>query len=381
MSQKSIFKVPFFVPELGNDEDQAVLSVMRSKWLTSGEQSIKFESEFRNFVDCEYAVSVSSCSAALILALEALNIPAGSEVIVPSLTFVSTVNSILHCGLVPVFVDVEYDTHNISLEALESKISLNTKAIIAVHFAGAPCDLLELRLFCDRYSLYLIEDAAHALPAQYKDSKIGSCQFSDITCFSFYSNKTLTTGEGGMVTTNNIKIAEAVELLRSHCMDRHAWNRFSQQSKTWKYDISGLGHKFNLSDLNAAIGRIQLTKQNKFAEKRTKAETAYRKILEGLDYLELTKQFPKNKSACHLFQIKVENRDNLFDYLKSQGISCSVHYTPVHLMTYYQHISKNINSLKNTEKIGARVLSLPLYPSINNEEIEYVCNRIMKYYE
>jgi dTDP-4-amino-4,6-dideoxygalactose transaminase len=376
----NITSIPFFTPSLEADEKQALIATFDTGWLTTGEESRLFEAEFSEFVGADYAISTSSCSAALILALESLKLPHGSEVLVPSLTFVSTVNAILHCGLVPIFVDVDLHDHNISVPKLHDKITKNTRALICVHFAGEPCELESLRMFCDDHTLFLIEDAAHALPAHYKGSKIGSCLYSDMTCFSFYANKTLTTGEGGMVTTNNKQVAEYIQLARSHFMDKHAWNRFSTASNTWQYDVSGLGHKFNLPDLNAAIGRVQLMKQDNLCQKRSWAVNSYRNLLGDIEHIELTTPAQTNFSANHLFQIKVSDRNGLFSYLKKNGVSCSVHYTPVHLLSYYRGQGFNTHNLDNTEIIGNRALSLPLFPSMTHEQISIVCHYIKNFY-
>ena len=222
----------------------------------------------------------------------------------------------------------------------------------------------------------MIEDAAHALPSSYNGGNIGSCGYSDITCFSFYSNKTLTTGEGGMITTKSSKIANYCELARSHFMDKSSWNRFDKASQNWKYDATGLGFKYNLADLNAAIGLAQLKTMVSDNDKRAKIARAYYAAFGDHHAIELTACPNGRTSSNHLFQIKIQNRDGLFTALKSQNISCSVHYTPVHQLSFYKSYLKPEQMLPNTDKIGENVLSLPIFPTMTKKQVDYVIEKV-----
>ena len=264
--KNNALKIPFNKTHTSNLEIKAVVKVLKSGWLTMGPKTIEFESEFKKFLGTNNAISMNSATAALHLALKAINLKRNDEVIIPTTTFISTAEVVTYFDAIPVLCDVEESTHNIDVTLIEKLITSNTKAIIPVHFAGQPCDMDEIYSIAEKYNLKVIEDAAHAIPSKYKDMIIGSLPKSDITCFSFYATKTLTTGEGGMATTNNNDYAKSMKINRLHGISRDAWDRYTLKG-SWYYEVVDNGNKYNTTDLNSAIGIVQLKKQNKLLKK------------------------------------------------------------------------------------------------------------------
>jgi len=369
--------IPFHKPHITEKEIDSVIDIMRSGWLTMGSKTIQFEKKFVNNIGCQYAISVNSATSALHLALNAVNVGKGDEVIIPTNTFIATAEAVAYSGAKPVLCDIEYKTHNINFHLIDKLITPRTKAIIPVHFGGIPCNMDQIFKVAYKYNLKVIEDAAHALPSIYKNKKIGT--FSDLVCFSFYATKTLSTGEGGMVATNNKKIAEKVKLQRLHGINGDAWERYKRDND-WYYEVIDLGYKYNTTDIQSAMGLVQLEKLDWMRNQRKIIAEKYKNAFSGkLNFIE---EGINNESSWHLFVIKIGNRDELHQKLKEKGISTSVHFIPIHKHPYY----KNRYSLKDEQFPVANLvfnqsLSLPIYPGLSELEVEYIIKYVLKYAE
>lgn len=361
--------------DLDNEEIKEVVKVLKSKWLSSGEYVKRFEDEFAKYLSVKYAVAVSSCTSALHLVLRALNIKTNDEVIVPSLTFVATVSSVLYVGAKPVFADsISLDNFNISPEDIERKITSKTKVIIVVHYGGYSCDMYQIKKIANKYNLYIVEDAAHAPGAEYKGKKCGT--IGDASCFSFFANKNIATGEGGMVVTNNDKLADKIKLLRSHGMTTTSWDRYKGHS--FSYDVLDLGYNYRSDEIRAAIGLVQLKKLEKNNKKRENIVKFYQNKLKEIKGIEIPFINFKEKSSYHIFPIILSeniNRKEFMEKLKEFGIQTSIHYNPVHKFTYYKKRFGNIKLLI-AEEIGKRVITLPLHPLLKKEDVLYILEKI-----
>ena len=368
-------KIPFHKPHITQNEIDSVVETMQSGWLTMGPKTIEFENVFRAYIDSQFAISVNSATAALHLALNAVGVGNGDEVIIPTNTFIATAEAVVYSRAKPILCDVEENYHNIDINLIEQLITPRTKAIIPVHFGGNPCDMDEIKKIGNHFNLKIIEDAAHALPSSYKNKIIGT--LSDAVCFSFYATKTLTTGDGGMVTTNNSKIAEKIKIQRLHGISGDAWKRYGQNND-WYYEVVDLGYKYNTTDIQASIGIIQLEKLEWMRDERKKIADKYKNAFAGkLNFINENNQ---NKSSWHLFVIKIGNRDELHQKLKEKGISTSVHFIPIHKHPYY----KKIFSLTNEDYPVANLvfeqsLSLPIYPGLGESEVKYIIKYVLEY--
>ena len=371
-------KIPFNKTHMSSLEIKAVVEALKSGWLTMGPKTIEFESKFQNFIGTKNAVSMNSATAALHLALKAINLKRNDEVIIPTTTFVSTAEVVTYFDAIPVLCDVEESTHNIDVTKIKKLITSKTKAIIPVHFAGQPCDMDEIYSIAEKYNLKVIEDAAHAIPSKYKDMSIGSLPKSDITCFSFYATKTLSTGEGGMATTNNDDYAKSMKINRLHGISRDAWDRYTLKG-SWFYEVVDNGNKYNTTDINSAIGIVQLKKQIELLNKRKRISKLYN---DGFaDNSNITLPYIKNdrETSWHLYVIKIEKRDDIIEKLKEFGIGCSVHFIPVHKHPYYKEKYNLINEdYPVANKIFEKSLSLPIFPDMTDREIKYVINEVNK---
>jgi dTDP-4-amino-4,6-dideoxygalactose transaminase len=366
--------IPFHRPSIGQEELRAVREVLESRWLTTGPVTQQFEREFAAFVDCKYAVAVNSCTAALHLALDAVGITAGDEVLVPSYTFAATAEVVVYFGARPVLCDSLPGGFNIDPADAARRITPKTRAIIAVHIAGEPCDLQALRRLAERQSIHLIEDAAHALPASYDGRRIGS--ISEFTAFSFYATKTITTAEGGMLTTNDQEHARRALMMRLHGISGDAWKRYTNHG-SWYYEVVDAGFKSNMPDLLAALGLAQLKKADAFHHRRREIAEMYFQRLSGIEELEMPPKGSVNTThSWHLFILRLRPkmlascRDDLIRQLKQAGIGTSVHFIPLHLHPYYRdRHGYSAGDFPNAEDAFARCISLPIYPDMNDTEV------------
>ena len=374
--------VPLHRPYFDKKEEKEVLDTLRSGWLTTARKTSQFEDEFARYVGSKYAVALNSCTAALHLSLICAGIKPDDEVIVSPFTFAATVNTIIHTGAKPVFVDIEPDTLNIDHTKIKLKISGNTRAIIAVHYGGNACRLDEIFEIARLNKLEVIEDAAHAVAAEYKGRKIGS--ISDFSCFSFYANKNITTGEGGMLTTNNEIIAERAKRLSLHGLSADAWARFDKKGLPL-YEIVEPGFKYNMPDIMAAIGLHQLEKLNMLQKKREKIVQIYNENLNKIKEIDILKPPEYSKSSNYIYVIKLKldmlskNRNEVIGMLKDEGVGVSVHYNSVHLHKYYRD-KYNIedNDFPEAKKASESVLTLPLYPTMTDKEVFFVIEKVEK---
>ena len=369
-------QIPFHKTHTTDEELNAAIEAIKSGWLTMGPKTIEFENAFKEYIESTEAVSMNSATAALHLALKAIELQRGDEVIVPTTTFVATAEVVTYFDAIPVLCDIKESTHNIDVSKIESLITDKTKAIIPVHFAGQPCDMDEIYSIAKKYDLKIIEDAAHAIPSSYKGVKIGNLKKSDITCFSFYATKTLSTGEGGMATTNNVVYAKSMKTNRLHGINKDAWDRYTAK-KSWFYEIVDNGNKYNTTDINASLGLVQLRKQEMLREKRNQIASRYNNAFR--DSVNIVIPFVKSdrETSWHLYVIKIDNRDEVIEKLKEQGIGCSVHFIPIHNHPYY----KEKYGYKNEDypianNVFDRSLSLPIYPDMTDEEVTYIIEKV-----
>jgi dTDP-4-amino-4,6-dideoxygalactose transaminase len=368
--------LPFHVPDIGEEEIQSVVETLRSGWLTTGSKTKQFEAEFAQRVEARHAVALNSCTAALHLALEAVGVTEGDEVIVPTMTFAATAEVVHYLKAKPVLVDCEADTLNIDVAQVEKAISPRTKAIIPVHYAGQPCEMDRILEIARVHHLKVIEDAAHALPARYRGRMVGT--LGDITCFSFYSTKTITTGEGGMATTENTEWAERMRILSLHGISRDAVNRYTPEG-TWYYEICYPGYKYNLTDIAAALGIPQLHKCDHFGAIRRRYATLYNEGFKEIPEVTIPHVADDVEHAWHLYVIQLDlerlriGRNEMIDLLKRQGIGTSVHFIPLHLHPYYRDNYGYLpNNFPMASSVFERIISLPIYPKMTEVEIQYV---------
>ena len=370
-------KIPFHKPHITKKEVDSVIETMQSGWLTMGPKTIQFENKFKENIGSQYAISVNSATSALHLALNAVDVGIGDEVIIPTNTFIATAEAVTYLDAMPVLCDIEKTYHNIDVNLIEKLITPKTKAIIPVHFGGNSCETEKINKLAKKYNLKIIEDAAHALPSFYRNKKIGS--FSDVVCFSFYATKTLSTGEGGMVTTNNKKIAEKVKLQRLHGINGDAWKRY-ERDNDWYYEVIDLGYKYNTTDIQSAMGLVQLEKLEWMRDERKKIAEKYKNAFAGK--LNFINEDNNNESSWHLFVIKIGNRDELHRKLKEKGISTSVHFIPIHKHPYYKiRFNYENKDYPVANNVYEQSLSLPIYPGLDESDAEYIIKYVLEYAE
>ena len=371
-------QVPFHKTHTTQEEIGAVVETIKSGWLTMGPKIAEFENAFKEYIGAKEAVSVNSATAALHLALKAIGLKEGDEVIVPTNTFVATAEVVTYFNAKPILCDIEESTHNIDASKIEALITPKTKAIIPVHFAGQPCDMDEIHQLAQKHHLKVIEDAAHAIPSTYKGVKIGALPKSDITCFSFYATKTLSTGEGGMATTANADFAKNMRINRLHGIDRDAWDRYTAKG-SWYYEIVDNGNKYNSTDINAALGLVQLKKQEMLRSKREAIAKRYMEAFSQNPNIVLPTIKKDRNTSWHLFVIKIPNRDQVIEELKKRGIGCSVHFIPIHKHPYYkERYGYKESDYTVANRVFEQSLSLPIYPDMRDEEIAYVIENVLE---
>jgi perosamine synthetase len=377
MTTKTLnLQVPFHRADLGEEEVTAVSEVIRSGWLTMGPKTFEFQRQFAHYIGASHAVAVSSCTAALHLALEAVGVQRDDEVLVPTTTFTATAEVVTYLEARPVLVDIDPKTLNMDPLDMERKISPRTRAVIPVHFAGTPCDITEILELAAYNNLHVIEDAAHALPAAYKGKTIGT--ISELTAFSFYATKTLTTGEGGMITTENEEYAKRLQVMRLHGIARDAWKRYSSEG-SWFYEVLEAGFKCNLTDLQAALGVVQLEKCDGMSRARERIAQRYCNAFQSVEAVEVPTTSSDRTTSWHLYVLRLNpdqvriGRNQFIHELADRGVGTSVHFIPLHLQPVYQRdYQYKPGDLPIAEREYQRCLSLPIYSGMRDEEIEHV---------
>ena len=364
--------IPYSRPEIGDEERAAVDQVLRSGWLTMGRKTIEFEERIAEYTGTAHAVAVNSCTAALHLSLLGLGIGPGDEVITTPYTFAATGNTIVHAGARPVFVDIELDTANIDPGRIAEAITAKTKAIVPVHYAGLPCDMNAITELAEDHGLSIVEDAAHAIGASYQGRRIGG--IGDATCFSFYATKNLTTGEGGAVTTDDEALAQRLRVLRLHGISRDAWKRYTSEG-SWYYEIETCGWKYNMTDLQAAIGLPQLRKLNGFNMRRREIASRFDATLAGMPGVTIPATRPDRTHIYQVYPLRLSgvDRSGFIEGMAGRGIGCSVHFIPLHLHPFYRDTyGFRLGDFPNAEAFYDAEVSLPLYPVMADEEVERV---------
>lgn len=391
--------IPFALPYVGEEEIDAVVKTMRSGWLTTGPKTNEFETKFADFVGSKYALAVNSATSGLHLALDSIGVTRDDYVIVPTWTFTSTAEVVRYLGANPIFIDVDAKTLNIDVGLLEeevikvrSKYGSKLKAIIPVHFAGRACEMNAIVEIAQKYGLYIVEDAAHALPTTVKCKSItdSTCKsrvvgtIGHITVFSFYATKTITTGEGGMITTNDKKLLERMRVMRLHGINKDVWDRYTSNKPAWYYNVVAAGYKYNLTDIASAIGICQLNKIDWLRKRRKKIATYYNNNFINESSLQIpAKEHDGEIHSWHLYVLRLNievagiDRDNLIEELTANGVGCSVHFIPLHMQTYWKKLYELSESdFPVASREFKRCLSLPIYPSMTDEQARRVTKKV-----
>ena len=372
--------LPFHLPDLGEEEIASVTETLRSGWLTTGPRAAAFESAFAQYIGSRHAVAVNSCTAALQLALAATGVGAGDEVIVPTMTFAATAEVVIHLGAKPVLVDCKPGDLTIDSDYMRAALSPRTKALIPVHYGGHPCAMDEIMEIAREHGLTVIEDAAHALPARYKRRAIGT--IGDLTCFSFYATKTMTTGEGGMITTDRADLIDRLRSLSLHGISKQAWRRYMKDGD-WYYEILAAGYKFNMSDLAAAIGLPQLAKCDRFHRVRTRYARMYSEAFAAMPEIAAPRESEEVQHAWHLYPIRLNlqylriDRAGFIAALKQHDIGASVHFIPLHLHPYYRdRYGYRPGDFPVATQEYARLVSLPIYTRMTESDVRDVIGAV-----
>lgn len=368
--------IPYGHQSIDADDMNTVMRVLQSEWLTTGPLVEEFEKSLCSYTGASHAIAVNSATSALDIAVQALDMPVGSEVISTPFTFAATNNALLYNGMKPVFADIKKTTRNIDPEDIRNKITPKTKAIIFVDYAGHPCDIDEIRNIATEHDLYLIEDAAHALGASYKGKKIGT--LADISVFSFHPVKPITTGEGGAALTDNPDIAERLALLRSHGIKKPD-AATKNQDTAWQYDMKLLGRNYRLTDIQAALGLSQMKKLDQFIQKRNSLAVQYQKELQNVPFIDTPYTDSHVYHGWHLFTVLLKgiDRNRFFGYLRNHGIGVNVHYIPTYRLSYYrEHFPTDFSRYPVTEDVFSHIITLPLYPGITKENLQHIVETI-----
>ena len=382
--------IPFHRPSIGEEEITEVAETLRSGWLTTGPRATRFEREFREYVGAPYSIAVNSATAGLHLALAGLQIGPGDEVITTPMTFCATVQAILHVRAIPVLADIGSDG-NIDPEEIRKCITNRTRAIIPVHLAGLPCQMNVIWALARERGIHVIEDAAHAAGTHYEGRPIGSgpaeaAAASDAVAFSFYATKNLTTGEGGMITTHRPGLAETMRMLSLHGTSQDAWDRYGDHGN-WHYDVLAQGFKYNLSDIQAAIGIHQLQKLEGFIERRTLYAGMYNRALAGIEEVELPPDSPSGRHAWHLYILRLNlprlkiDRSEFIRELRRKGVATSVHFIPIPLLHFFAQLQLAHATCPRALCLYPRIVSLPLYPAMTEEQVHYVAQCVREILE
>lgn len=372
--------IPYGRHSIDDDDINEVIKVLKSDWITTGPKIKEFEDDICTYIGTKHCTIVNSGTSALDIAVQSLDLPEGSEIITTPFTFVATSNAIIYNGHKPIFADICSDTFNIDPEDIRRKITKNTKAIIYVDYAGQPCGIKEIKEIANEFDLYLIEDACHAIGAEYENKKVGN--FADLTIFSFHPVKHITTGEGGAVITDNKELYEKLSILRIHGIDKNTMDRYGPYA-SWSYDMKYLGRNYRITDFQAAIGISQLRKLDGFIKKRSELAETYNKLLDKVGFVRLPIVKNNIKHAWHIYTILLNesiNRNDFFKYMRTANIGVNVHYIPVYRHSYYINKFKiNPKDFPITEDVFKKIITLPLYPKMSDNELVYIYNVLNNY--
>jgi len=386
--------IPFHLPSLGKEEEDAVLRVLRSKWLTTGKETLAFEQEFSSFMEKATtksitSLAVNSASSGLQLAMEACDVGTGGKILTTPYTFISTATSACHLGGGVVYADLGKDSYNIDPDAMEKKLQehKDIKALVPVHIAGLPCNMKAINDLSKKYNIPVIEDAAHSFPSKTQDGYAGT--LGDIGVFSFYVTKTITTGEGGMICTSNPEYAERIKKMRMHGIDRPVWDRYTSKKASWEYDVVASGYKFNLPDILSAIGRVQLAKAEDLLNRRIKIAQIYNAAFKEYDFLQIPPDGEGNSWHIYVLRIIPEklsiDRNQFTELLQKEGIGVSMHFIPHFNMSYFKkNFDLKVEDFPNAQKQFSTSFSLPIWPDMTAEMVHRVTKTVIslgkKYY-
>lgn len=373
--------IPYNVPDITEAEIDEVVATLRSGWLAKGPRTMQFEKQFAEYLGAKYAVAMNSCTAALHMALAAQGIGPGDEVITTPMTYVASANTIVHLGATPVLADIDYRTTCIDPDEIEKKITPKTKAIVPVHYSGQVCDLDRIYEIANKHHLFVSEDAAHALWSRYKGRLIGN-SLQGAASYSFYATKNLCTGDGGMLVTDDEETAVKARMLSNSGMSQNAWNRYAKGG-TWRYDIAEFGYKNNMFDIQAALGLVQLRRLEEMQEARLKIAARYQEAFGAMDAIE-EPFVPEYTTHCwHLYVIRIVpevltiDRDRFITELNERNVGTSVHFIPVHNMSAYtKRFGYKPEDFPETQKHFERCISLPLYPGLTDEQVQYIIDAV-----
>jgi UDP-4-amino-4,6-dideoxy-N-acetyl-beta-L-altrosamine transaminase len=376
--------IPYGKQNISADDIDAVVETLKSDFLTQGPTVVSFEKAISEYCSVSYSFAVANATCALHLAYLALDVGKGDIVWTSPNTFLSTANAAIMCGAKVDFVDICPKTYNLSTKSLEKKLAEAKandklpKVVAPVHFAGQSCDMQKIYKLSKEYGFKIVEDAAHAIGGKYKDKPIGSCEYSDITIFSFHPVKIITTAEGGMLTTNDDKLAQKIFLLRTHGMTRDPELMTKKSEGAWYYEMLDLGYNYRITDMQCALGLSQMSRLDEFVAKRHAILKKYEELLSNCKNITLPYQFEKSYSGLHLYPIVVPSnkRKEVFEYLRNNGIGVNVHYIPVYLQPYYQKMCFERGYCPNAEVYYNGAISLPMYPDLTGEQVKYICDKI-----